>query len=191
MKNTPTLTIIAGVNGSGKTTFALDYFSNSKAIFINADLIATGLSSNNPDNSQFEAGKLMLLKIQECIRQGRSFAVETTLSGKNYLQIIKQLKQDNWHIEMLYLYLPSVDLSLQRVAERVQNGGHNIKAIDIKRRYGRSVNNLINDYIKIVDRLVCFDNSDCRGVIFIKNRDAIIIYNQALYNNILEYKNAG
>jgi len=92
-QNNPTFTIIAGVNDSGKTTFALDYFKNSGVVFINADLIATGLSPMNPDVSQFSAGKLMLAKIKECVDNKVSFSVETTLASKNYLKIINKLKK--------------------------------------------------------------------------------------------------
>ncbi|CAC9537013.1 hypothetical protein [uncultured Gammaproteobacteria bacterium] len=191
MNDNPKFTIIAGVNGSGKTTFALDYFKNSQTIFINADLIATGLSPHNPDVSQFVAGKLMVQKIKESIKNKVDFAVETTLASKNYLKIIKQLKQDNWQINMIYLYLPSVDLSIDRVAERVKNGGHNIKLEDIKRRYDRSINYLINDYSALIDDIICLDNSDNRNMVFTKNNNKIKIGNQIVYDNILEYKNAG
>jgi len=87
---------------------------------------------------------------------------------------------------MIYLYLPSVDLSIQRVAERVKNGGHNIKIVDIKRRYGRSVSNLINEYVGIVDNVTCLGNKDNRGVVFSKNKDKFIVYNKANYDDILE-----
>ena len=188
MLNNPILTIIAGVNGSGKTTFALDYFKNDNTVFINADLIATGLSPNNPDLSQFLAGKLMLKNIKKQIKNRQNFAVETTLASNNYLKIIKELKQDNWQVNMIYLYLPSVDLSIERVAERVKNGGHNIKLKDIKRRYDRSMCNLINDYLSIVDEITCFDNANNRSLVFKKQHNKIMISNTIIYNNILEYK---
>jgi predicted ABC-type ATPase len=182
-------TIIAGVNGSGKTTFALDYFTGSDTIFINADSIATSLSPNNPDLSQFRAGKIMLKEIKNSIKNQQSFAIETTLSSKNYLKIIKQLKDDNWQINLIYLYLPSVELSMQRVVERVKNGGHNIKKTDILRRYNRSISNLINDYIEVVDNVICIDNYDNDEIIFSKN-SKINIYSQEKYNKIMEFKNA-
>ncbi|RLA08907.1 MAG: hypothetical protein DRQ51_00715 [Gammaproteobacteria bacterium] len=188
MKN-PIFTIIAGVNGSGKTTFAEDYFKGSDTIFINADLIATGLSTNNSDISQFRAGKIMLRQIGNSIERKNSFAIETTLASKNYLKIIKKLKNDNWQVQMLYLYLPSVHLSAQRVAERVLNGGHNINIVDIKRRYARSIDNLINDYFAVVENIICFDNTNNRSLVFSKTQDKINIGDQKLYNKILEYKN--
>ncbi|SMM98598.1 hypothetical protein SPONL_2255 [uncultured Candidatus Thioglobus sp.] len=185
----PTFTIIAGVNGSGKTTFALDYFKNSAVAFINADLIATGLSPNNPDISQFSAGKLMLAEIKKNILNKANFAVETTLASKNYLKIIKQLKQNGWNVELLYLYLPSVELSIQRVVERVKHGGHNIKIADIERRYNGSIGNLMNEYFDVVDKIRCFDNSDERCLVFSKNKDNITVGNETIYNDILRYKN--
>jgi predicted ABC-type ATPase len=187
--NNPTFTIIAGVNGSGKTTFALDYFKNTKVNFINADLIATGLSPNNPDISQFLAGKLMLKEIDKCIKAKQSFAIETTLASKNYLRIINNLKKNNWQVNMVYLYLPSLDLSIQRVAERVKDGGHNIKIEDITRRYDRSIDNLINDYFDVVDNISCFSNQNNIDIIFNKNTE-VIVYNQKTYNDILKFKNA-
>ncbi|MBC8493176.1 MAG: zeta toxin family protein [Candidatus Thioglobus sp.] len=184
--NNPTFTIIAGVNGSGKTTFALDYIKDR--VFINADLIATGLSPNNPDLSQFVAGKLMLKKINECIESRENFAIETTLASKNYLKVIDKLKKDNWNIEMLYLYLPSVELSIQRVAERVKNGGHNIKLEDISRRYKRSMSHLINEYFQVIDKITCFDNESDSDIVFFKNDGKVTIGNQKIYDDILRYK---
>jgi len=90
---------------------------------------------------------------------------------------------------MIYLYLPSVDLSIQRVAERVKNGGHNIKLKDIKRRYGRSLKNLMNDYFDVVDNIGCLNNENNSELIFNKNSE-VVTYNQKTYNDILEFKNA-
>lgn len=187
MKNN--FTIIAGANGSGKTTFALNYFKNSKDIFINADSIATALSPNNPDVSQFRAGKLMVKEIQNCIKNKQNFAIETTLSSKNYIKIIKQLQQDNWQVDMIYLYLPSVNLSMDRVAERVKSGGHNIPQKDILRRYEKSIHHLMHNYFDIVNNIICFDNQDDREIIFSKN-SMLNVYNIAKYNKIMELANA-
>lgn len=190
MKIKPNFTIIAGVNGSGKTTFALDYYKNKKVSFINADLIATGLSPNNPDLSQFTAGRLMLLEIENCIKNRADFVVETTLASKNYLKVIQRLKKDGWQIDMVYLFLPSVDLSIKRVAERVESGGHNIRLSDIKRRYDRSLIHLSNTYFDVVNNLFCLDNEDKSTMIFKKTEGKLTIYNKEIYENILEYKNA-
>lgn len=191
MKNNPTFTIIAGVNGSGKTIFALDYFKNTAVVFMNAGLIATGLSPTNPDISQFSAGKLMLDKIKKCIESQTSFAVETILASKNYLKVIKNLKAQSWQINMIYSYLPSVDLSIYRVAERVKNGGHNINLKDIKRIYDRSVKNLINNYFDVIDAITCLSNYSDSKLIFKKNKDKVIVYNQDSYDEILGQGNVG
>jgi predicted ABC-type ATPase len=182
-------TMIAGVNGSGKTTFALDYFKGSNIIFINADSIATSLSPHNPDMSQFRAGKLMIQEVQNCIKNQQNFAIETTLASKNYLKIIKELKSKNWQINLIYLYLPSVELSVQRITERVRNGGHNIKKVDILRRYNRSIDNLVNKYFDVVDNIICIDNYDKDEIIFSKN-DILKIYNKNKYQKFMEFNNA-
>ncbi len=129
----------------------------------------------------------MIKEIDASIEANRNFAIETTLASKNYLKIIRKLKQDNWNIELLYLYLPTVELSIQRVAERVKSGGHNIKTTDIKRRYSRSVSNLINFYMDEIETVMCFDNSNNSRMIFSKKHDKLNINNQAIYNDILEY----
>ncbi len=188
-QSNPIFTVIAGVNGSGKTTFALDYFKDSNTIFVNADSIAMALSSNNPDISQFRAGKLMLAEMQKHINKRQSFAVETTLASKNYLKVIKHLKRSDWKIELLYLYLPSVELSVQRVAERVKNGGHNIGLKDIKRRYSRSISNLMNVYFDTIDDIICLNNKDDSHIIFSKYKGKTVIYNQASYDDIVRVKN--
>ncbi len=187
MKNNLVFTIIAGVNGSGKTTFAIDYL---KTAFVNTDLIATGLSPINPDIKQFLAARLMLKEIDFNIKNNTSFAVETTLSSKRYIKVIKNLKQQGWVVRLVYLYLPSIDLSIKRVAERVKNGGHNIKLQDIKRRYSRSIKNFINAYFYIIDDIKCIDNAHKnRTTIFIKHKNNIIIFDKKKYNKILEFKN--
>ncbi len=109
---------------------------------------------------------------------------------KPYLQvkIIHKLKQQEWNIELIYLYLSNVDLSIQRVDERVKNGGHDIKIVDIKRRYNRSISHLINEYYQTVDKITCINNANNREIIFSKNKGKFIVYNQKIVDDILEYK---
>jgi len=126
--NTPICRIIAGPNGAGKTTFALTYlrqFPDAQA-FVNADLIAAGLSPLAPQQQLQAASRLMLAEIESHIQNRRSFAFETTLSGRGYLRLILRLRAAGWWVELVYLSLPSVQLSVQRVAERVVHGGHNV-----------------------------------------------------------------
>ena len=142
----PICWIISGPNGAGKTTFALDYLPQvAKCIHcINADLIAAGLSPLAPENELIAASRIFLAEIKTHIRKRDDFAFETTVSGRSYLKLIKRLKADNWQVKLIYLALPGVDMSRQRVAERVAHGGHNIPVKDIIRRFPRSLNNLLN-----------------------------------------------
>jgi predicted ABC-type ATPase len=139
-----TCLIIAGPNGAGKTTFALEYLPKVKQYshFINADLIAAGLSPLAPERELISASKTFLKEVKSCISEKNDFAIETTLAGRSYLKLIKDLKLAGWVVELVYLALPNIEMSKQRVAERVQHGGHNIPLKGIERRFLRSLNNL-------------------------------------------------
>lgn len=157
---TPTCWIIAGPNGAGKTTFALEYLPRvaNCTYFINADLIAAGLSPFAPERELLAASRLFLQEIEERIADRDSFAFETTLAGRTYLRLVEQLRRDGWRVELIYLALPSVEMSKQRVAERVAHGGHNIPALDIERRFPRSLRHLLDDFSHRVDNCLCFMN---------------------------------
>ena len=156
----PTCWIIAGPNGAGKTTFAMDYLPNvaNCKSFINADLIAAGLSPLAPGQNLLTASRIFLRKIEQSIISYEDFAFETTLSGKSYIKLIKRLKEEGWQIELIFLALPSIEMSKLRVAERVFHGGHNIPIKDIERRFSRSLKNLLNDFSSIVSNTRCFMN---------------------------------
>lgn len=157
----PTCWIIAGPNGSGKTTFALEYLPHVVGChrFVNADLIAAGLSPLAPERELLAASRLFLREIENHISDKQDFGFETTLSGRSYLKLIRRLRSDGWRVELIYLALPDVALSRQRVAERVQHGGHNIPAADIERRFPRSLDNLLNRFSQAVDLCRCYMNS--------------------------------
>ncbi|MCH9698155.1 MAG: hypothetical protein K0U68_08640 [Gammaproteobacteria bacterium] len=154
MADLPTCYVIAGPNGAGKTTFALHYLPKVVHCknFVNADLIAAGLSPLSPEREKMSAARLLLKEIKTSVKQRESFAFETTLSGKSYLRLIHQLRNDHWIIELFYLWLPSIESSIARVKERVDHGGHHIPAEDIKRRFPRSMDNLINRYAPLCDQ---------------------------------------
>ena len=158
----PTCWIIAGPNGAGKTTFALEYLPQVAQCsrFVNADLIAAGLSPLAPERELLAASRLFLREIETCIAQHEDFAFETTLAGRGYLKLISRLRADGWRVELIYLALPSMEMSKLRVAERVAHGGHNIPAADIERRFARSLGNLLNAFSAQVDACRCFMNSD-------------------------------
>ncbi len=120
----PTCWIIAGPNGAGKTTFALECLPKVAGCtnFINADLIAAGLSPLAPERELIAASRIFLREIKEYIARRDDFAFETTLAGRTYLRLIERLKSDGWQVELIYLALPSVEMSKLRVAERVAHG---------------------------------------------------------------------
>ena len=156
----PTCWIIAGPNGAGKTTFALSYLPKVAGCqhFVNADLIAAGLSPLAPTLQQAAAGRLLVHEVQAHIQHGRSFALETTLAGRSYLRLVSQLRAAGWRVELIYLALPDKAVSHQRVAERVSHGGHDIPAADIERRFARSLHHLFHDFSSSVDACLCYMN---------------------------------
>jgi len=158
----PTCWIIAGPNGAGKTTFALRFLPEiaNCSHFINADLIAAGLSPLAPERELLTASRIYLREIQNHIQQREDFAFETTLSGRSYLRLVEQLQTSGWRVELIYLALPNSEVSHFRVAERVTHGGHNIPTADIKRRFPRSLSNLLNDFSHRVDQCQCYLNAD-------------------------------
>jgi predicted ABC-type ATPase len=139
----PNVCIIAGPNGAGKTTFArkfLPIFAVCKN-FVNADLIAQGMSPFSPELAAIRAGKLMFGEIDYFSRRGVDFGFETTLSGLAHLKLIRNLKRDSYRINIFYLWVPSADVAVSRVRERVSGGGHNIPEEVVRRRYDRSLRN--------------------------------------------------
>ncbi len=126
--------------------------------FINADLIAAGLSPFAPEKELIAASRIFLSEIEERITQRQNFAFETTLAGRSYLRLVDSLNNAGWTVKLIYLALPSVEMSKLRVAERVEHGGHNIPTIDIERRFTRSLSNLLSEFSYKVDHCQCFMN---------------------------------
>ena len=153
--------IIAGPNGAGKTTFARAFLPQEASClnYVNADLIAEGLSPFNPEGVAFEAGKLLLKKLDDLASKKESFSFETTLSGLNYVRRIKSWKKQGYEVILFFLKLPNDEMAINRVKLRVAEGGHNIPENTIKRRYNKGWNNLNQHYKHIVDAWVVFDNS--------------------------------
>lgn len=181
--------IIAGPNGAGKTTFALEYLPQVAGCtrFINADLIAAGLSPLAPERELMAASRLFLREIEERIEAREDFAFETTLAGRTYLRLVERLRTDGWRVELIYLALPSVEMSKLRVAERVAHGGHNIPAADIERRFSRSLNHLLNDFSHLADSCTCFMNDGESPVLVFEQRgDDRTIVHDDYYQLLLE-----
>jgi predicted ABC-type ATPase len=170
--NVPTCWIIAGPNGAGKTTFALEYLPQVAGCthFINADLIAAGLSPLAPERDLLAASRLFLREIEERIAAREEFAFETTLAGRTYLRLVERLRAEGWRVELIYLALPSVEMSKLRVVERVAHGGHNIPEADIERRFPRSMRHLLSDFSHRVDNCTCFMNDGESPVLVFEQR---------------------
>ena len=156
----PTLYIIAGCNGAGKTTAAYyllpEVFKTVE--FVNADEIARGLSPFNATGVAIQAAKIMLERLNYLIRQNESIAFETTLSGLNYLQFIKEAKLKGYEVVFFFVWLNSIELAKQRVAVRVTKGGHNIPADVIERRYNKGLHNF-SKYVVKADAWYIYNNS--------------------------------
>jgi predicted ABC-type ATPase len=152
--------IIAGPNGAGKTTFAREFLPGEAEClhFVNADLIAAGLSPFAPEAAALQAGRLMLTQIADHVKHGRSFALETTLSGLGYARQIPQWRALGYAVSLHFLALPHADLAVARVAQRVMQGGHNIPEDVIRRRFQSGVTNL-SRYCALVDDWDVYDNS--------------------------------
>jgi predicted ABC-type ATPase len=154
MQNTRECFIIAGPNGSGKTTSAMVLLPDvcSCVEYVNADSIASGISPFNPDSVAIQSGKIMLSRIKDLISERISFAFETTLSSRMFANLIKySLNTNQYRINLLYLWLESPELAIKRVYERVLSGGHDIPIDVIRRRYHRSIENFLSLYSDIVD----------------------------------------
>ena len=160
-KMRPTVYIIAGPNGVGKTTFARKYlprYAHSKN-FINADLIAQGISPFAPEAVALRAGRLMIEEIELFANRGIDFAFETTLSGRGHINTIRKLKNRGYAIHLFFLWVPNVNFSLSRVRERVAEGGHDVPEADVRRRFERSIRNFLQHYRQLADMWTLFDNS--------------------------------
>ncbi len=162
MQMKPNLYIIAGCNGAGKTTASftiLPEILNCKE-FVNADEIAKGISPFQPEKVAFEAGRIMLKRIDELLESQTNFSFETTLATKSYKSKIAKAKAQNYNVILLYFWLKNVELAKERVRIRVTEGGHNIETEVIERRYKNGIRNLFEIYLPIVDELMIFDCSE-------------------------------
>jgi predicted ABC-type ATPase len=185
----PVCRIVAGPNGAGKTTFALAYLPGvaPDSAFVNADLIAAGLSPLVPERQQVAASRLALGEIERFVRHRQDFAFETTLAGRGYLRLIRRLRADAWRVELIYLALPSMEMSRLRVRERVRHGGHNVPLPDIERRFARSLRHLLGDYAHAVDETACFMNSgEPPELIFTQRGGSRLVHHPDFYQLLVQ-----
>ena len=188
MEQSPQLYFIGGCNGAGKTTASYTVLPEILECkeFVNADEIARGLSPFNPESMAIEAGKLMLKRIDELLKAGESFSIETTLSTRSYAKLIKQARAQGYKISLIYFWLNSPELAINRVAQRVKNGGHNIPREVIIRRYAASINNLFRIYMPLVDYWLLADNSTTPRIIVAEGgrESSTEVHHVELFNTI-------
>ncbi len=186
----PVCYIIAGPNGAGKTTFAMRYLLELTGCndFINADMIAHGLSPLNLTKSRITAGKLFLQAIHDNIDRREDFAFETTFSGRGHAKLLKTLRESGWQIVLYFLWIPSADFSRDRVRERVEHGGHDISIDAIYRRYTRVIQNLFGLYIPLCDKVFFYDNSNPTPELIYEQDESgrQTVRNETTYKTIME-----
>jgi predicted ABC-type ATPase len=184
------LIVIGGPNGAGKTTAAADLLPRYLHLseFVNADEIARGLSPFNPDGAAVAAGRIMLDRIRSLIETGNSFALETTCAGRGHLQTLKTARLASFRLTLLFLWLPSVEMALARVARRVAAGGHNIPKDVVRRRYTAGIRNMRQLYLPVVDTALIYDNADNGGVVIAERRPGqrLVIHDAARWRLIQE-----
>ena len=180
----PKLYIIAGPNGAGKTTFAKEFLPNYAKCsnFVNADLIAMGISPFSPEAANIKAGRLLLKEIDQFISNKDDFAFETTLAGKTYINLIKEAKSKGYSVHILFLWIPSLQLAKERIKQRVKQGGHHVPDEDIKRRLERSLKNFFDLYMSLADSWEIFDNSAAKPAPIVKfNEKGLQVIDKELY----------
>ena len=157
----PRAFIIAGPNGAGKTTFARSFLPDDAGCttFINADLIAAGLSPFRPEAAAPQAMRLMVEAMRECVAANRDFAIETTLSGRAYLKLIRSWKATGYSVKIVFLRLPSADEAIARVRQRVSLGGHHVPDVVVRRRFSQGWSNFEILYRPLVDAWAVYDSS--------------------------------
>ncbi len=161
MENEQRILIIAGPNGAGKTVFATEFLPNEAdcPTFINADLIAAGLSPFRPDIAAVSAGRLMLKMMRDCVNRGESFAFETTLSGRGYVRSIRNWQAQGYRVQLIFLRLRTPEMAIERVRQRVLEGGHDVSEDVIRRRFEAGWHNFQTVYRDLVDDWRIYDNS--------------------------------
>ena len=158
MPNAPVIYVIGGPNGAGKTTFAREFLPAAKVVeFLNADLLAAGLSPLQPSTMAVRSARLLLGRWRELLALRRDFAFESTLSGRTYAGMLREARAAGYEVRLCYLWLPNVAMSLSRVRQRVCKGGHDVPEADLRRRFLPSLRNFFSLYLPLVDEALLFN----------------------------------
>lgn len=191
MNSNKQLYIISGCNGAGKTTASYTVLPEVLLCkeFVNADEIARGLSPFNPESVAIEAGRLMLRRIDELLKNGENFSIETTLATRSYIRLVNQAQKQGYKVSLIYFWLNSPELAIERVAQRVSNGGHDIPKDTVLRRYQAGINNLFDIYMPDVDYWLLADNSYTPRIIVAEGGldQTTEVHDVKLFNTIQNY----
>jgi predicted ABC-type ATPase len=181
--------MLGGPNGAGKTTAAASLLPAALGIreFVNADDIARGLSPFNPEGTAVAAARLMIERIQALARAGESFAFETTCAGRGYARLLLMCRAAGYRLNLVFLWLPSAEAALARVARRVREGGHGIPDDVVVRRYAAGLRNMRRLYLPLVDAALIYDNSGAGRVpIAERGLDASLVVHDAVRWALIE-----
>ena len=180
------LYLIAGANGSGKSTLASELLPSENIDFLNADDLAKSLCPDHIESVKIQAGKILLKRLTHLLNSNKSFAIETTLSGKNHIKTIKRAKEVGFKVVLIYSFLDNPTLCEKRIKIRVLNGGHDIPKDDIIRRFYRSKKNFLYVYKDIVDEWNLFYNGASEYILVAQAvNNTLEIFNENLYNNFI------
>jgi predicted ABC-type ATPase len=182
----PAVVILGGPNGAGKTTCAAALLPVELQIrqFVNADTIAAGLSAFAPETAAVAAGRVMLRRLAELARERESFAFETTLASRSFVPFLRRLSEDGYRLSLIYVWLRTPELAVQRVAARVSQGGHAVPDETIRRRYRRGLINFLQRYQPLADDWVLCDNSGNGPIVVARGSGVQVeqLYNQELWD---------
>jgi predicted ABC-type ATPase len=185
----PNIIIVAGPNGAGKTTAAADILVGALAVqeFVNADIIAKGLSSFQPESVAFDAGRIMLQRLHHLTGQRANVAFETTLASRTFSSWIKTLTPTGYRFHLLFFWLPSADMAVARVRQRVIEGGHHVPEEVVRRRYEAGLRNFFRIYRPLAASWQFYDNSiygKRRLIASAAAHQADVVFDPVLWNNV-------
>jgi predicted ABC-type ATPase len=191
----PRIFVVGGPNGAGKTTTATRLLPDDLAVrqFVNADVIASGLAAFAPETAALQAGRIMLERLAELTRLREDFAFETTLASRSFAPFLRRQQAAGYSVHIIYVWLRSPDLAVQRVGERVRRGGHHVPPDVVTRRYWRGLANFWSLYRPLADSWVLCDNSSRQRIIVaLGERETVTeIIDEELYGEIARAARSG